>query len=219
MNSLILSAAPNLAVELVGKDVLVHLPRSSEVIRLSGAAAETFLAIQAGEPVDSSDEAVQELVAAGVVRSRGLSRRGLVKAGAVGLGAGIAVIAIPSVAAASSITRFNGAYGDADGALAFWLAVNINDVVAEPLTAEPFFPSEPPSANADDVGDLTLATPPTGWGVPETFVLYTEDGPGIIWFADPDDDSATLPTGTLEGSFLWLGETFHASFVPRVFIT
>jgi hypothetical protein len=96
------SIAPDAAAEVIGTDVLVYLSESSEVIRLSGVAAEAFLAIRAGQRVDPSDEGVRQLVAAGVARSVGLSRRGLVKAGAVGVGTGVVVMAMPSLAAASS---------------------------------------------------------------------------------------------------------------------
>ena len=89
-------------VEQVGDDVLVVVPGTTEALRLSGEAAKTVLTIQAGESVSSSDPVVGELVARGVVEGPGLSRRGLIKAGAIGAGAGIAVLALPSVAAASS---------------------------------------------------------------------------------------------------------------------
>lgn len=86
---------PDSSVELIGEDVMIYLSETSETLRLSGATAEAFLAIHTGERVDPSDVAVRELLAAGVVRPRGISRRGLVKAGAVGVGAGVAVLAFP----------------------------------------------------------------------------------------------------------------------------
>jgi hypothetical protein len=95
-------------VEQVGDDVLVVVPGTTEALRLSGEAAKTVLTIQAGESVSSSDPVVGELVARGVVEVPGLSRRGLIRAGAVGAGAGIAVLAMPSVAAASSVVDLDG---------------------------------------------------------------------------------------------------------------
>ena len=128
------SVAPDAVVEVVGADVLVHLPGSSEVIRLSGATAEAFLAIQAGEQVDSLDKAVHELVAIGVVQSRGLSRRGLVKAGAIGAGAGIAVLAMPSIAAASSV---------APGLTGTLFAATWNDTVRFPAVSSAISATDP----------------------------------------------------------------------------
>ena len=89
-------------VEVVGDDVLVVVPGTTDALSLSGEAAKTVLTIQAGQSVSSSDPVVGELVARGVIEVPGLSRRGLIRAGAVGAGAGIAVFALPSVAAASS---------------------------------------------------------------------------------------------------------------------
>jgi hypothetical protein len=94
--------SPNCVAEVVGDDVLVFLSGEPGAIRLSGAAARTFLSIQAGEQVDLSNSAVKELEAVGILRSPGVSRRGLLKGGAIGTAAGVAVLALPSVAAASS---------------------------------------------------------------------------------------------------------------------
>ena len=96
-------------VEQVGDDVLVVVPGTTEALCLSGEAAETVLTIQAGQSVSSSDAVVGELVARGVVEVPGLSRRGLIRAGAVGAGAGIAILALPSVAAASSVVELTAA--------------------------------------------------------------------------------------------------------------
>ena len=129
-------------VEQVGDDVLVVVPGTTEALCLSGEAAETVLTIQAGQSVSSTDPVVGELVARGVVEVPGLSRRGLIRAGAVGAGAGIAVLALPSVAAASSVE-------------------NVATPVAE-LTAPAFFGRTPPIPEMSTFfnsasGDLYLA--------------------------------------------------------------
>jgi hypothetical protein len=86
----------------VGQELVVLIPGRAEVVKLTGEAAEVFLDIQAGRTVQASDDIVSGLEAQGVIEIPGLSRRGLIKAGAIGAGAGIAVMAMPSVAAAAS---------------------------------------------------------------------------------------------------------------------
>jgi hypothetical protein len=88
--------------ERVGNELLVIVPGRTDTVRLTGHAADLFLAIQAGSEVNASDPFVADLVDLGIVQASGMSRRGLIKAGAIGAGAGIAVLAMPSVAAASS---------------------------------------------------------------------------------------------------------------------
>jgi hypothetical protein len=103
MTSNQLSIAPGVIIERIGDDVLVIVPRSTDVMRLSDDAARTIRAIQAGHAPVLPTATVTELVERGVLVSEaGMSRRGLIKAGAIGAGAGIAVLAMPSVAAASS---------------------------------------------------------------------------------------------------------------------
>lgn len=101
--------ASGVLVERVGDDVMVILPETREVLTLSGASEKVVQRVMAGQPVDAGHPAVSHLVDLGILASPGLSRRGLVKAGAIGAGAGIAVMAMPGVAAASSFqTAFFG---------------------------------------------------------------------------------------------------------------
>lgn len=107
-----LRVVPGVVVEELGGDLMVMVPGSPEVLTLSGESARVLRQVQAGEAVASHD-AVSELIDRGVLQATKLSRRGLIKAGAVGAGAGIAVMAMPGVAAASSVTftifsRMNG---------------------------------------------------------------------------------------------------------------
>ena len=96
-----LSTAQGVVVEEMGADFIVMLPDSREVLRLTGESAEVFRAIRSGLQVVLG-KVVDDLRAVGVVESASLTRRGLVKAGAIGVGAGIAVLAMPGVAAADS---------------------------------------------------------------------------------------------------------------------
>jgi len=93
---------PGVIVERVGDDLMVIVPGSTDVVQLSGPPADVLLDVQAGRKIDSTEPALRDLVDLGVVTAPGLSRRGLIKAGAIGAGAGIAVLAMPGVAAASS---------------------------------------------------------------------------------------------------------------------
>lgn len=95
-------------VEHVGNEVMVYVPGRTEVLRLSGEAAEVVLAMRAGGSAHASWSVIQDLESLGVIHPTGVSRRGLIKAGAIGAGAGIAVMAMPSVAAASSSFVFDG---------------------------------------------------------------------------------------------------------------
>jgi hypothetical protein len=96
---------PGVIVDRVGDDLMVIVPGNSDVVSLFGRPAEVLLDVKAGKKVDSTDPAVQDLVDLGILAATGLSRRGLIKAGAIGAGAGIAVLAMPGVAAASSSSR------------------------------------------------------------------------------------------------------------------
>jgi hypothetical protein len=91
--------------ERVGDELLVIVPGRTGTVRLTGYAADLFLDIRAGTKVDTADLVVADLVDLGITQASGMSRRGLIKAGAIGAGAGIAVLAMPGVAAASSSSR------------------------------------------------------------------------------------------------------------------
>jgi hypothetical protein len=93
--------ASGVVVEELGGDLMVMVPGSTEVLTLSGDAAESVRLVQSGSRV-ATDAVVSDLLRLGVFETSGLSRRGLIKAGAIGAGAGIAVMAMPGVAAASS---------------------------------------------------------------------------------------------------------------------
>lgn len=101
--------AAGLVVETVGEDLLVLVPRSAEAIRLTGSAAEIVSALQAGGSVSDATPGVDELKALGIVTvGSGLSRRVLLRGGAIGLGSVAAVLAMPTAAAASSVGGSGG---------------------------------------------------------------------------------------------------------------
>jgi hypothetical protein len=98
-----MSIAPGVIVENVGDDVVVMLPESTEVIRLSGDAAQLVRAIHAGDVSVLPSHTVTELLERGILISQaGMSRRGVLTAGAIGASAGLAALSMPTVAAAAS---------------------------------------------------------------------------------------------------------------------
>lgn len=95
--------APGVIVDDLGTDSVVLVPGVPEILTLSGDTAAVVRRIRAGESVVGAETVVSDLVARGVIRpATGMSRRGVVRAGVIGAGAGIAALAMPSVAAASS---------------------------------------------------------------------------------------------------------------------
>jgi len=110
-----LSIAPGVIIEHVGADLMVMVPGSTEVIKLSGDAAHTIHAIQAEATPVLPSGTVSELIDRGIVVSQaGMSRRGLITAGALGAGAGVVMLSMPAAAAAGSGPELNGGNGDVD---------------------------------------------------------------------------------------------------------
>lgn len=107
-----LRLATGVVVENMGTTVLVMIPGQHDVLTLTGPVADVVSAVVAGNPISEDLQPhTEHLIAAGVLTSP-LSRRNLLRAGAIGAGAGIAVLSMPSVAAASSP---GGGNGDDDG--------------------------------------------------------------------------------------------------------
>ena len=96
------SVTPGVIVERVGDDLMVIIPGNTDVVSLSGRVADILLDVKAGKTVDSNDPAVHDLITLGVLTAPGMSRRGLITAGAIGAGAGITMMAMPAAAASSS---------------------------------------------------------------------------------------------------------------------
>jgi hypothetical protein len=96
------SVSRGVVCERVGDELMIVVPGHAEVVKLKGEAADVFLDVQAGRTPHASGNLTSELEALGIIEASGMSRRGLIKAGAIGAGAGIAVMAMPSVAMASS---------------------------------------------------------------------------------------------------------------------
>ncbi len=103
--------APGVLVEHVGSECVVWIPETTDVVTLSGDAAETLRQIIFAAPGNYNSETLSHLVSLGIIHSPSdISRRSVVRAGLVGLGAGIATLSLPSVAAASSAEEGPGPY-------------------------------------------------------------------------------------------------------------
>ena len=98
-----ITIAAGVTIEEVAEDFMVMVPGAIDVLRVSGDAADAIRQIRAGKVIQPSGDTIAHLKDLGVVvDTPGMSRRGLLTVGAAGVGAGISVLALPSVAAASS---------------------------------------------------------------------------------------------------------------------
>lgn len=96
------SFASGVVVEQLGESFAVLTPGRSDVLMVSGEAADVVRGLlNSGQTTVSSSPALEDLVSRGVVVSS-VSRRAVLAAGGAGIGAGISLLALPGVAAASS---------------------------------------------------------------------------------------------------------------------
>lgn len=103
--------APGVLVEDVGSDCVVCVPDTTDVVSLSGEVADTLRQIRLGIPGNYNANTLSQLVSLGIIHSPSdISRRGVVRAGLIGVGVGIATLSLPSVAAASSAGEGPGPY-------------------------------------------------------------------------------------------------------------
>jgi hypothetical protein len=151
--------ADGIFVEQLGGEVLVFIT-SGDVARLTGDAADIVLGLQAGRPVDLNHPMASDLVDRRILVVPGLSRRGLITAGAAGAVAGITMVAMPGAAMASSGTS----------AVLPEQFIELNGYIQLYLLPEPeyFFaiddsfelpnnwPDPQPSNDVDDIGNLEL---------------------------------------------------------------
>jgi hypothetical protein len=99
-------------MERVGENLLVMAPGGADVMKLTVEQDQVLNRIIAGEPVGSS-AVTEQLVELGLVTATsGITRRGVLSAGAVG--AGLAVLSLPTAALASSDPIDNSGSSDGD---------------------------------------------------------------------------------------------------------
>jgi hypothetical protein len=192
-----LSIAPGVIIEHVGDEVVVFTSESSETIKLSGPVAQTVVAIQAGKAIDASATGVSDLMELGIIRSAGMSRRGLITAGAVGAGAGIAMLSMPAAAAAGSANKFavESALWDAGG--------------GSPIFFQVFFNPVPP-AGTPDPSPITVTRDGAG-SFSAQFVEFSDRGPFALWEVPSSDVSPAL-SGPVQGTFTLDEEPYTVTF-------
>jgi hypothetical protein len=188
-------------VEPVGDDVVVMTPGNSQVLRLHGTAAELVKRVTNGESIDASSDDVMHLIQSGVLEmSGGMSRRGLITAGTVGVGAGISMLAMPSVAMASS---------DPQGFDFTFRAKSITEIVPgffrvlELEFADQKDAPTPPGVRTN-IATLTLASGTTSF--------WNWEGSFWDWDAGSQPAPEVLPGSTL--SYVVDGKTYIGQGVP-----
>jgi hypothetical protein len=214
-------------VERVGDDLVVIVPGNTDVVSLSGRPANVLLDVKAGRKVDSADPALRDLVDLGILSAPGFSRRGLVKAGVVGAGAGIAVLAMPGVAAASSAprTQLIGYFSRMPGSNYFQIASFNGYILGESGVADyltqkgapttlPVLPDPFPSNDPDDI--LTLDVPEFGLFnlSPSAGNRLTPGNTYIEWTPASGVDLSGREFATV-GYFSWAGQDFEVFFFDR----
>ena len=199
-----LTLAPGAVIEPVGDDVMVMMPGNTDILRISGPAADTLRTIVAGQPVDPSTPAVLELANHGIVSPSGMSRRSLMKAGAVGAGAGIAVLAMPSVAAASSV---GGGGGGSEPIAAIWLSQS-GGVILFDISEESQLAGKSGSPSG-------LTGLPSSFDTSSSGLVNSDsrsDSGDVSWRYTPTSG----PSGPLSATFVWDGVTYQVTFQPAL---
>ena len=229
-----LTLAPGAVIEPVGNDVMVMIPGNTDILRISGPAADTLRTIVAGQPIDPTTPTVLELANQGIISPSGMSRRGLIRAGAIGTGAGIAALTMPSVAAAASgentvlgrwTTTLSGSEYTGRQIVRF-TAFGFdfpNDL------GDGFFATASPSGGATPPGPLVGL--PTGFSPAATIgtdIFTNQDGvrgyqasliagsggPGTD-FVQWEYSYTVTPSGDISASFVWDDVTYQVIFKPQ----
>jgi len=236
-----INVLPGVIVERVGSDLMVIVPGHTDVVALSGHTVDVFLDVKDGRKVDPSDPALRDLIDRGIISAVGLSRRGLVRTGALAAGAGIAVLAMPGVAAASSRpgpppggtddeeqqkgveeapvqrTQLVGAFTRSNSSNYFYIDPSGGWILDEPSVV----------AYLDDNGiDTTLPPFPVTLPSEDLGDITELDVPGftltaapglnntlsfIEWLASPDVDFTSFDFAVV-GYFNWADEDFEVFF-------
>jgi hypothetical protein len=183
--------------------------------------------IQHGVNVDPHSPAVLELIDLGLVTTKGMSRRSVLTASAMGAGAGVALLALPQTAAASSSTLLNGNFYVAD----FGQGLGDNYPPGRYLVAG-VPPLSGPAIDLPD--DLGFVAPPSMSveGLPDFPVIdfdtrFGLDAPvpgndydRISWLIEilpnttlsdrygVEGDNPPTTSPNIRGTFLWAGTTY-----------
>jgi hypothetical protein len=199
------SIAPSHLIERVGNDVVVLLPEPQEVVKFSGALADLLYSASISGSVEVPEGTdPSELIERGiVVLDSEPSRRTILKVGAVGAGASVVALGLPSVAAASSIIQLTGT----------WYYFIIEEESGRILVFQDF--------------EITGVSFPTT-GTPSGLTVNGETiplpgGPGVfsggsngsvLWFRqlDPAPDPVPITGLPIIGTFTWAGISYAVTF-------
>lgn len=189
--------------EVLGDDVVVHVPGGEEgsrpsIVTLTGPVADVFRRAHSGDPsVTTDSEHVRDLIGVGILHARigaDVPRRNLFAAGAVGLGAGIAMLALPQVAVASS---------DAAELSGSWLFSGANDM--------DFLAG---SGGNTIVGSPALTVVGIAGVVP--FQSFDSSSQIVRWRREFDPGTRPTVSGTLIGTFTSGDQNYRVTFADVV---
>lgn len=192
--------APGVVLEDLGREMLVVVPGRSEIIRLSGPSAKTVRALQQGFQPNTDDTSLRELRDLGITGSTsGFSRRSLLRAGVLGVGAGITVAAMPSLAlASSSEAPLFGSWAVFDSNIEFTFEWTSNPRPSDDLNDGGPKPSPISSeAFAASVGNPSTEGSTTAWLGAISIVFGS---------------SSFVPSGAYTGTFTFDGATYEVTF-------
>ena len=207
--------ADNLLIEKVGEETLVMHADSLDSMRITGEAAKIVQELQEqGRSSLVQSDATASLLSAGILKTEqpsGLTRRSLLKSGAIGVGAGVATLALPTAAYASSVSyvEVTGEWAPnlAPPGAAFYNAV---DDWPDDLGADPT--GTAPSA----LTIVSLAGVATPFTVPVTDYDTTGiAGADFVVWDDTTRDFTGLGAGTAVGTFSWGGVDYRMTFSPE----
>jgi hypothetical protein len=200
----------NLLIEKVGEETLVMHADSLESLRLTGEAAKIVEELQQnGRSSLPQSDAAAELLSAGILKTEqpsGLTRRSLLKSGAIGVGAGVATLALPTAAYASSVSyvEVTGVWVPRGGSGAKFL----NNDYAWPDALG----SSPTGTAPSALTIVSLAGLTTPYTVP--LRTYDADGEDYVDWDDTTDNFDGLFAGTAVGTFSWGGVDYRMTFSP-----
>ena len=212
--------SPHAVIEDLGHEVMVVVPGQSSALKLSGPHAEAVRSLQAGRSVYVPTDVVVELADWGVVQQKAtMSRRSLIRAGAVGAGAGVAALAMPSVAAASSPDSGDDNGDDSGPVFDGWQVTSVGWGT---------------TSSADNALSVTVAAIDTNGQLNTVYREIPSGRSGTVTFQDnttlavqtADTDNifraeAPIASGVWRSSanvieFEFDGETYNISFAPAL---
>lgn len=107
MTSVTVRLSPGITIENVGNAVIAFNTEAKEVLAITGEAGSLLRTVsRPGLHTIEVSAGLKELLSLGLVEQT-MTRRGVIRAGALGTGAGIAFLAMPSAAIASSSPTVN----------------------------------------------------------------------------------------------------------------